>query len=51
MTNTYIGARSTWDNLKLIPVGKEPALNVLKQTDYDFIMAGLDVVLPQYMLV
>ncbi len=50
MTNTYIGARSTWDNLKLIPVGKEPALNVLKQTDYDFIMAGLDVVLPQYML-
>ena len=40
--NNYIGSGSTWENLKLIPTNKLPQLNVLKETDKDVLMNGLD---------
>lgn len=48
-TNTFIGSRSTWENLKLIPKGQEPKLNVLKEVDRENIMEGLDGIIPQYL--
>ena len=40
--NNYIGSRSTWDNLKLIPEGKMPILNSLKESDKDALLYELD---------
>ena len=42
LCNNYIGSKSTWENLKLIPVDKMPELNSLKESDRQFIMEGLD---------
>jgi hypothetical protein len=45
MTNNYIGSRSTWDNLKLIPADRMPELNPLRETDGRFLMEDLDGVI------
>ncbi len=42
MTNTYIGSRSTWENLKLIPPNAHPKLNPLYPEHKDILMDGLD---------
>jgi hypothetical protein len=47
LTNNYIGSRSTWENLKLIPVDKLPQLNPLKESDKSILLMDLDGVLPQ----
>lgn len=43
----YVGSRSAWENLKLIPKEKRPKLNVLTESDRDIIMQGLDAALPR----
>ena len=43
----YVGSRSTWENLRLIPADKHPKLNTLQETDKDFIMAELENILPK----
>lgn len=48
-TNTYIGSRSTRDNLTLIPQGKEPVLHALQESDRAYILDGLEQVLPAYL--
>jgi hypothetical protein len=45
MTNNYIGSRSTWDNLKLIPADCMPKLNPLRENDRDILMEDLDGVI------
>jgi hypothetical protein len=45
MTNNYIGSRSTWDNLKLIPADRMPELNPLRESDVRFLMEDLDGVI------
>lgn len=40
--NNYIGARSTYENLKLIPQDKFPLLNPLEETDKAIILDDLD---------
>jgi hypothetical protein len=45
MTNNYIGSRSTWDNLKLIPADRMPKLNPLRESDGRFLMEDLDGVI------
>lgn len=45
--NNYIGSRSTFDNLNLIPVEKIPKLNKLCESDRDIIMEGLDGIISQ----
>jgi hypothetical protein len=47
LTNNYIGSRSTWDNLKLIPADRMPDLNLLKESDREILLKDLDGVLPQ----
>ena len=42
LCNNFIGSRSTWENLKLIPAEKMPALNPLHESDREIIMEGLD---------
>ena len=42
----FVGSRSAEKNLALIPGDRMPVLRQLKETDKDFILAGLDVVLP-----
>ena len=42
LCNNFIGSRSTWENLKLIPADKMPALNPLCESDREIIMEGLD---------
>ena len=42
LCNNFIGSRSTWENLKLIPAEKRPALNPLRESDREIIMEGLD---------
>ena len=42
LCNNFIGSRSTWENLKLIPADKMPALNPLRESDREIIMEGLD---------
>ena len=48
-TNTFIGSRSTWENLRLIPKGREPKLTPLTEADRNRIMEGLDGIIPQYL--
>lgn len=45
--NNYIGSRSTWENLRLIPKEKLPQLNPLKETDKAILLEGLDGVITQ----
>ncbi len=40
--NNFIGSQSTWENLKLIPVDKIPALNPLHESDKEIVMEGMD---------
>ncbi len=47
--NNYIGSSSTWENLKLIPEGKRPQLNALKESDKRILLNGLDGILSQTM--
>lgn len=42
----FVGSRSVRKNLELIPEGKMPDPGPLKEKDKDFILAGLDAVLP-----
>jgi hypothetical protein len=46
LTNNYIGSRSTWENLKLIPAEKLPQLNPLKESDQSILLEGLDGIIP-----
>ena len=43
--NNYIGSRSTWENLKLIPAGVSPIRGVLHEMDKAYILEGLDGIL------
>jgi hypothetical protein len=45
LTNNYIGSRSTWDNLKLIPAERMPELNPLRESAGRFLMEDLDGVI------
>ena len=47
--NNYIGSRSTWDNLKLIPADRMPELKPLKESDRQRIMKDLDGILSPVM--
>ena len=47
LCNNYIGSRSTWENLKLIPADKMPVLNPLHESDREIIMEGLDGILSE----
>lgn len=40
--NNYIGSRSTWENLRLIPPEKQPPLSPLKESDKAILLNGLD---------
>ena len=41
----FIGSRSTWDNLRIIPKDKMPELTPLHESDRQILMEGLDGVL------
>lgn len=43
----FVGSRSSWENLKLIPKDKRPRLNVLTEADRSVIMNELDDALPR----
>lgn len=43
----FVGSGSALENLKLIPPDALPSLNLLKESDRETIMSGLDSVLPQ----
>lgn len=45
--NNYIGSRSTWENLRLIPAEKMPRLNTLKESDKTILLGGLDGIISQ----
>jgi hypothetical protein len=47
LTNNYIGSRSTWENLKLIPADKLPKLNPLTEGHRDILLNDLDGVISQ----
>ncbi len=47
--NTFLGSKSTWQNLELIPKDAMPALNQLKESDRYIIMEGLDGILSSTM--
>ena len=42
LCNNYIGSKSTWENLKLIPADKMPVLNPLHESDKKIVMDGLN---------
>ncbi len=46
-TNTYIGSRSTLENLKLIPKDQCPKLNALRPEHRAVLLEGLDGIIPQ----
>lgn len=46
LVQCFIGTRSTWDNLKLIPKDKMPMLRPLREDDYRVIFDGLENILP-----
>ena len=46
-TNSYIGSRSTKENLQLIPKEKLPQMNSLQSSDRKVLMEGLDSIIPQ----
>ncbi len=43
----FVGSRSTWENLKLIPADKRPQLNALRESDKAVLLDGLDEALPK----
>jgi len=43
----FVGSRSAWENLKLIPKDRRPQLNALTEADRGPIMDGLDEALPR----
>ncbi len=43
----FVGSRSSWENLKLIPKDKRPRLNALAEADRSLMMNGLDDALPR----
>lgn len=45
--NNYIGSRSTWDNLRLIPKDELPQLNPLQESNKTVLMNGLDGIISQ----
>ena len=45
--NNFIGSKSTWDNLRIIPKDKMPKLTPLHESDRQILMEGLDGVLSQ----
>ncbi len=47
LCNNYIGSKSTWENLKLIPADKMPALNQLHESDKEIVMEGLEGIISQ----
>lgn len=46
-TNTFIGSRSTWENLKMIPADNMPVLHALKESDKEILLDGLEDVIPK----
>lgn len=45
--NNYIGSRSSWENLRLIPKDKMPELHPLIESDKAVLMNGLDGIISQ----
>jgi hypothetical protein len=45
-TNNFIGSRSTWENLSLIPLEKQPLLQPLRESDREILFEGLADILP-----
>ncbi|MDR0897317.1 MAG: hypothetical protein LBN04_05620 [Oscillospiraceae bacterium] len=45
--NNYIGSRSAWNNLSLIPKGQWPVFHPLQTGDKAMLLAGLDQALPE----
>ena len=45
--NNYIGSRSTWENLRLIPKDQLPKMTPLKESDRTIIMEDLDGIISQ----
>ena len=45
--NNYIGSKSTWDNLRIIPKDKMPKLTPLHESDRQVLLEGLDGVISQ----
>ena len=45
--NNYIGSKSTWNNLSIIPKDKIPKLNSLHESDKQVLMEALDNVISQ----
>lgn len=43
----FVGSRSTWENLKLIPPEAYPKSWKLRETDQDVLFSGLEAVLPK----
>lgn len=43
----FVGSRSAYENLKLIPVNEYPSLNQLSESDKDILFEGLDDALPK----
>ena len=46
---SWLGSRSAWENLKLIPEDRLPLLNPLKESDRDVLLADLDGVVSAQM--
>lgn len=47
LCNNYIGSKSTWNNLNYIPADKIPVMNVLRESDRQILMDGLDGIISQ----
>lgn len=43
----FVGSRSTWENLKLIPPGELPVLTPLREKDREVLLEGMDGILGQ----
>ena len=43
--NNFIGSKSTWDNLRIIPKDKMPKLTLLQESDRQVLLEGLDGVI------
>ena len=46
----FVGSKSAYANLSLIPPNKLPAINPLSQSDIDYIFADINRILPQKMV-
>ena len=46
----FVGSRSAWDNLRLIPRDQFPRLAPLKESDRAYLLDGLDEALDQHWL-